>query len=535
LVTVTGTWEIQYLDGDNNLVDLLFFDEPEITDDLNSDMLASFSIPNTPNNRVLVSSDRTVAVFYNNYLQFSGLLRAADVGGKKIKCYVYDVVFCALDDAEPITGVYDAVPANQIMTDVCTGISVNYNVCPTTEVTLVLYKANRLDVVKFLADALGLDYYPSEGQFINLGFRNSATWSLQPSQFTVSKRALDRTKFAGKVIIRGIDLFGRHVTGEAGSGVPVRVFNEDTPANQDALMNLAAKKLAELNTDSAGAPISTRIDVGFEFEVGDSLNVSSNRYLLFGTRRIVQMVKTKTKVNMQLDFVRKSIDKTVADLRSWEKKGIYLPGCTSWSISLQGLVGLYHVNEGSGTVAHDSSPRDSPQDGVIVNGSWEDYAGMKILTFNGATYIDLGNSISFSPTNAFSVGGWVSPSILDETERNFVYKQDQFALGYVNDILQFKFIDDTLTTYTYQSDAGKVKAYGRHFVMMTYDGSLLKMYLNAQLHKTWTLNLTLAPTAFHVFLGTALQGVLGEMMFWTRHLADQEVTELYFFPLNRVV
>ena len=153
-----------------------------------------------------------------------------------------------------------------------------------------------------------------------------------PSQFAISKRAIDRTKYAQKVIVRGIDLFGRHVTGEAGSGGPVRVFNEDTPANQDALENLAAKKLAELATDSAGAPISILIHIGYQFQVGDNVSLYSNRYMLSGTRRIVQMTKTKTKVTIQLDFVRKSLDKTVADLRNWEKKGIYLPGCTSWSI-----------------------------------------------------------------------------------------------------------------------------------------------------------------------------------------------------------
>ena len=262
---------------------------------------------------ILLVMTASVALFCNGALMFAGLLKAADVGAKKIKCYIHDSVICELDEAEPITGVYDAVSAQLIMNDVVDDLDIDWDDCPTTEVTVVLYKANRLDVVKFLADALGLDYTTS-GNEINIGYRNNTEWSLGPSQFAISKRAIDRTKYAQKVIISGIDLFGRHVTGEAGSGGPVRVFNEDTPANQDALENLAAKKLAELATDSAGAPISILIYIGYQFQVSDNVSLYSNRYMLYGTRRIVQMTKTKTKVTIQLDFVRKSLDKTVADL-----------------------------------------------------------------------------------------------------------------------------------------------------------------------------------------------------------------------------
>ena len=89
--------------------------------------------------------------------------------------------------------------------------------------------------------------------------------------------------------------------------------------------------------------------------------------------------------------------------------------------------------------------------------------------------------------------------------------------------------------HTYDSDSGKVKAYGRHFVAITYDGSILTMYLNGQIHKMWTINLTLGSSTNKVYLGMFLQGNEAEVMLWNRCLVDQEVTELYFFPLNRVV
>jgi hypothetical protein len=542
LVTKHVFWEIDYLDGDTlrNIKDFVgYFEDPEVNDELNSEAIATFVIPNSENSRSLVSYDYGIAMFCNGNLVFSGLLKAADIGPKKIKCYVHDQVICALDEAEPITGLYDAVSAQLILDDVVDGLDIDWGDCPTTDVTVVFYKANRLDVVKFLADDLGLDYYSTGDEHINIGFRNANNWTLRSSDFTVSKRGLDRTKYARKVIIRGVDLFGRHITGEAGSGTPVRTFNADTPANQDALVNLAAKKLAELGTDSAGAPISTRIDVGSGFQVGDYVELFSGRYMLGGSRRIMQISKTKTKVSMQLDYIRKSIDKTVADLRSWEKKGIYLPGCTSWSINLQNLVGLYHLTEGTGTVAKDSSPVETPADGTIVNGHWDPSpigGGAKVLALQGDGYVDCGTGINLdSNDSCFSVGGWFSPVDLDNTNRFLAHKDGQFALSYVNTVLRFTFTDTSNGVGYCDSDAGKVKAYGRHFVMITFNGSVLTMYLNAQVHKTWTLNIVIHASTNKVYLGMFLKGNAAEMMFWTRCLTCQEVAELYFFPLTRCV
>ena len=53
----------------------------------------------------------------------------------------------------------------------------------------------------------------------------------------------------------------------------------------------------------------------------------------------------------------------------------------------------------------------------------------QMLTLAGDGYVDIGDSISFSPTNAFSVGGWFSPSELNGTQRYLVHKDAQFSLG----------------------------------------------------------------------------------------------------------
>ena len=441
MVNVTVQWFITYIDINNGDVEkpFTYFSALEVNETLNSDILASFEVPNTNAMRNFLQTNYPMQIWIiinggTPTQMFSGILKAGDISANKIKFYLYDPVIVALDEAEPITGVYDAVPADVIMADVIADTTVALGDCPTTDVTVVLYKANRLDIVRFLADALGLDYYPSSGTTINIAYRTSGvTRSIPAGALIISKRAIDRTKYAAKVIMRGIDLFGHHVTGEAGSGLPVRTFNCDTPANQDALENLAAKKLAEMQTDSAGAPISTRIDVGYEFQVGDSINVWSNRYMLSGQRRIMQITKTAKKVNMQLDYIRKTVDKTIADLRGWEAKGIYLPGCTSWSINLQWLKAFYHLTEGTGSAAADSAPVDNPYSGTIVNGHWDPSpigGGAKVMALQADGYVDCGNGFSTKTNDdCFSITGWFSPAELNATARFLVHKDGEFALG----------------------------------------------------------------------------------------------------------
>ena len=62
----------------------------------------------------------------------------------------------------------------------------------------------------------------------------------------------------------------------------------------------------------------------------------------------------------------KQIAATVDELKGWEKKGIYAPGSEAWEVNLQGLVGLFHLNEGEGTIAKNAAPLEEPIDGVIT-------------------------------------------------------------------------------------------------------------------------------------------------------------------------
>ena len=370
-------------------------------------------------------------------------------------------------------------------------------------------------------------------------------WS--PATLVVSKRGIDRSKQVDCVRVRGIDPFGYHIVGVAGTpGGRTKVFDETTVTDANGLNAIAAKHLSQLSTDSSGAPLTvlmtakeTSDNEGADLNVGDSVHLVNPRYLLNGDYRIVQLTKKKTKVDFQIEKMRKSIDREIADLKAWENKGIYLPGSTSWSLNLQGLILLMHLNEGQGTVAKNSAPIDEALDGSIVAGAWADGPIAKMLEFNGSnSWVSLGDEskTKINMTGKLSFGGWFSPSALDSTSRYVIQKGDQFSLSYKTSTgIVSAHLSIGGVSHSYDSDPGLIKVGGRICIMVTYDQQYVKMYYNGWLHKKWTQ--TGAPDSSNstVYLGVFLKGVLSEVMLWSRALVDQEVLELYFFPLFRIM
>ena len=121
MVTQSGTWSIEYLDPDTEILTPLKAEFDQLPDELNGDSNASFYLPNTDANRALVGrGDVLVNIYFNDELQYSGILTTAEFSSSKIKAVILDAVVLMLDEAEPVTEVYDSVPANQILTEVLT-------------------------------------------------------------------------------------------------------------------------------------------------------------------------------------------------------------------------------------------------------------------------------------------------------------------------------------------------------------------------------------------------------------------------------
>ena len=135
-----------------------------------------------------------------------------------------------------------------------------------------MVRTNGSDAIKFMQKALACDVWHS-GTTVHFGskrFRsnpNSNNYSIK------QKRGIDRSKGQfTKVEIRGYRRrTGFHILGVAGSGTKVWKGNEDQMTDETTLNAIAAKKLAELATDSSGMPVSVLMAEGKDYSLGESV------------------------------------------------------------------------------------------------------------------------------------------------------------------------------------------------------------------------------------------------------------------------
>ena len=107
-------WVIEYWDNDSSTFIPFKASMEQTSEELDGDCVASFWIANSAENRALIQQDLLVNIWFDDELQFSGTLCGGDIKSSKIKAGLYDTVMLTLDEAEPVTGVYDQKPASAI-------------------------------------------------------------------------------------------------------------------------------------------------------------------------------------------------------------------------------------------------------------------------------------------------------------------------------------------------------------------------------------------------------------------------------------
>jgi hypothetical protein len=215
---------------------------------------------------------------------------------------------------------------------------------------------------------------------------------------------------------------------------------------------------------------------------------------------------------------------------------------TPTALVLQGLAHLYHLTEGVGIAAIDSSPNGTPANGVISGGTWANGAvpGSKVLLLGGSGSVDCPNTEVM--TNKMAIGCWYSPAALVDQEA-MIGKSNNYILQISGTAGAIRFGVHIGGSWVYlTTPAGTIKVNGRGFAIAVYDGTNMYLYVanpnvvNQLLTYSQAQTGSLDSSSADLFLGSSsFNGVVAEVMIWTRALSSQEVQELFFRPLTRIV
>ena len=202
-------------------------------------------------------------------------------------------------------------------------------------------------------------------------------------------------------------------------------------------------------------------------------------------------------------------------------------------VPTNGLVGYWPFNGN----ANDASPNANNGN---VNGATltTDRFGNanSAYSFNGTNnFIKILSSASIQPTNSISYSCWVY--ITTNTSSTFFTKN--YSAGYNS--YSFEKANNTfgvaLIGIGGLQDNNSVNLNSWNFLMCTYDGTMLKFYLNGILVQSLNSNLLLSYSGNNLFIGVSndpsvfvkyFSGKLDDIGIWNRALTQDEITSLYY-------
>jgi len=168
-----------------------------------------------------------------------------------------------------------------------------------------------------------------------------------------------------------------------------------------------------------------------------------------------------------------------------------------------GPVAQWDMDEGSGSVINDKSGNGN--NGTISGATWVQGKHGTALSFDGVDdYVDCGNASILSAPKELTVGAWFRANTV-APDQQIVGKQnfhDEYRLILYSNSLKGQ-IYDANTEYTVSSDNGgiTIAAGNWYHGEMTYDGQILKLYVNGVQVDSLNLDIDINPNSLNLNIG----------------------------------
>ncbi|MDP3900751.1 MAG: LamG-like jellyroll fold domain-containing protein [bacterium] len=196
-------------------------------------------------------------------------------------------------------------------------------------------------------------------------------------------------------------------------------------------------------------------------------------------------------------------------------------------------VGIWRFNEGSGTTAYDNAGYSN--NGTLSGATWQTEAqcGLGLgtcLLFDGVNdYVSAGTTIGNGYTS-ITASAWIYPT--STATGPIVIKNGPFYLYHGSQFLRGGIYDGS---WTYAVGSTKLRMNEWSHVVMTYDGSSIRVYVNGALDGSAAKTGTLATTGALVLIGadtnpgvnTYFTGMIDNAHVFSNSLTTVEVEQMY--------
>jgi hypothetical protein len=207
--------------------------------------------------------------------------------------------------------------------------------------------------------------------------------------------------------------------------------------------------------------------------------------------------------------------------------------------AIPGLIASYGLDEGTGTVVNDSSTNHN--NGTLTNATWTIGHFGNALKFTGATnsLVTINSSTSLNATTGLTVEAWVNPSTLTSPDGNWVAAVAKEHRNSSNDIAYALYAATGTSTppalhlLIGGTDVGVsgtsvLPLNTWTFLVGTYDGATMKLYVNGTLvgskAKTGTITTTADPLRIGGdWSGEMFTGIIDNVRIYNRALIASDI------------
>jgi hypothetical protein len=211
-------------------------------------------------------------------------------------------------------------------------------------------------------------------------------------------------------------------------------------------------------------------------------------------------------------------------------------------VNTSGIIGLWTFNEASGNIVYDTS--ENANNGIINGANRVNGISGSGLYFDGiSNYVNITNSPGLNPANEITLEAWIKPNnvlsqgwnkIIAKPFTSPAYPWQQYALTLYNG--RFFFELNTNGSKSEVSNSIALENDTWYYVVGTYDGSEMKIYVNGELNGTLPKSgiIPSYPTNLHIGAGIYsglntefINGTIDEVRILDRDLSAQEVKAAY--------
>lgn len=199
-------------------------------------------------------------------------------------------------------------------------------------------------------------------------------------------------------------------------------------------------------------------------------------------------------------------------------------------IPLEGLMAAWHFDENTGSIAHDSQ---GLHDGAITGAAWVPGINGSALNFDGTTgNVLIPNNGAFNPlTDKVSFSVWFK---LDQvgSDGAFLHQNMKYlfridAQGKISFALYTPDWHDVVLSWS-----DRILDTDWHNAVATYDGAIMKIYIDGVLKTSGENTGSMRSTTASVYLGkqssiNPFDGILDELLMYDKALTQEEVLQIY--------